>query len=97
MLDLSFAEIALVAVAGVVFLKPKDLPAIVRTAAKAMRSLRAFSKELRDVFEEVSKESGLKDAADEVNAELRMIRGDDGKMYEAYKVDDSKTPTNPRI
>ena len=90
MFDFSFAELALIAVVAVVFIGPKELPVVVKAVAKAMRSVRSFTAEFRKAFDGLAHESGLKD----IEKDIRMIEGDDGKLHEAYdikKIDDSIT------
>lgn len=86
MFDFSFAEILLIVVVAVVFIGPKELPAVIKAVSKAMRGMRAISKEIRQAFDELAEESGLKETADQINSDVRMIKGDDGKYYEAYDV-----------
>ena len=83
MLDFSFAEIALIVVVAVLFIGPNELPVVIRTIGKALRAIRGLSKEMRSLFDEISRESGLEEVAKDVR-EITMIKGDDGKMYEAY-------------
>ncbi len=90
MLDLSLAEVALVVVVAVIFIGPKELPVVVRAVAKAMRSLRSLGNELRKAFAELARESGLDAAKKEIEREVTMIRGDDGKLYESYRLPDMK-------
>ena len=80
MIDFSFAEIALVVVVAVIFIGPNELPVVIKAVAKAFRGLRSLTKEFRAVFDDLSREAGL----DEMQSEIRLIRGDDGKMYESY-------------
>ncbi len=87
MFDLSFAEVALVVIVAIIFIRPEDMPVIIRAVAKAMRSMRSLAGEVRAAFDELSRESGLKDVADEVSSEMRMIRGDDGKLYESFDLE----------
>lgn len=87
MFDLSLAEILLIVVVAVIFIGPKELPVVIKAVAKGMRSMRALGHEIRQAFDDLSRESGLKDAAEEMNHEIRMIKGDDGKFYESYDVD----------
>ncbi|MDE3060265.1 MAG: twin-arginine translocase TatA/TatE family subunit [Pseudomonadota bacterium] len=86
MLDFSFAELALIVVVAVVFIGPKELPVVVKAVAKALRALRSLTGEVRQAFDELSRESGLKETAEAFDSEVKMIRGDDGKMYEAYSI-----------
>lgn len=89
-MDLSLSEILLIVVVAVVFIGPKELPAVVRAAAKGMRALRGLTRDIRKAFDELAEESGVKDVTDSINAEMRMIKGDDGNFYESY--DPSQLP-----
>jgi len=84
MLDFSFAEIALIVVVAVLFIGPNELPVVIKTIGKAMRGMRGLMKEIRGIFDEISRESGLEEAERDVQHEITMIKGDDGKMYESY-------------
>ena len=84
MFDLSFAELAIVVIAAIIFIGPKELPVVVRTITIGWRSVKKLSGELRGFVDEVATESGLKDIAEPLEYEMRMIRGNDGKLYESY-------------
>ena len=86
MFDLSLGEILLVVVVGAVFIGPKDVPVIVRTIAKAMRGLRELTREIKAALDEVSREAGVADIKETLDAEMRLIKGDDGKFYESYHI-----------
>lgn len=95
MFDLSLGEVILVAVVALVFIGPNELPAVVRGIAKIMRSLTSLAHEIRSAFDDMAKESGVKDMVDEFEGDVRMIKGDDGKWYEAYDVPDAtKEPSH---
>lgn len=98
MLDFSFGELLLLVVLGVIFIGPKELPAVLRAVSKAYAYLRALTKELRAAFHDLAKESGLSDAQDEIAREVKLITGTDGKKYPAYDVADllsTAAPTQP--
>ncbi len=82
MFDLSLAEVALIVVVAVIFIGPKELPVVIRAVAKALRALRGLYNDIRRAFDELARESGLQD----IENDIKLIRGDDGKMYEAYDV-----------
>lgn len=88
MFDFSFAELALIVIVAVVFIGPKELPAVLRAVAKAMRGIRKLGDEVRHTFDELAKESGVSEG-------VRMIKGDDGKMYEAYEPPKTILPNSP--
>lgn len=95
MFDLSFGEILLVAVAAVVFIGPKDVPVVLRAVTRGLNYLKSLTRELKAAFDELAKESGLEDAKNEFEREVRYIRGDDGKLYESYNIDDLIAPPPP--
>ncbi len=75
----------LVVVVAVVFIGPKELPAVLRTLAKAMRALKNVSHEIKKTFDDLAEESGIKN-------EIKMIKGDDGKWYESYPLPEEQKP-----
>lgn len=84
MFDFSLAEVLLIVVVSVVFIGPKDLPVVVKAIVKIIKTLRGFANEIKHVFEEISRETGIADVKETLDAEIRLIQGDDGKMYESY-------------
>lgn len=94
MFDFSFAELALIVVVAVVFIGPKELPVVIRAFAKAMRGMRSLMHEIRMAFDDLSRESGIKDAAEDIDREIRMVKGDDGNFYESYTIPASVRPTD---
>jgi len=86
MFDLSLAEILLVVVVVVVFMQPKDLPVVVRAIAKFIKTIRDFSHDIKQTFDDIAKEAGIDDVKETFEAEMRLIQGDDGEMYESYQI-----------
>jgi Tat protein translocase TatB subunit len=97
MFDLSLAELLLIVVVIVVFIQPKDIPVVVRAIARAIATLRGYINEMKAAFEDIAKESGVADVRETLEAEMRMIEGDDGQMYESYhiKKPELKKPNDP--
>lgn len=87
MFDFSLAELALIVIVAVVFIGPKELPVVIKTIAKMLRSARELMREIHGAFDDLAKESGVKEATDEILSETKMIQGDDGKLYESYSLD----------
>ncbi len=75
MLDLSFWEILIVVCAGVIFLKPEDLPKIAKTIGQFVRKVKSYTKEINDIF--------LVDE-NSVLPKTTKIIGEDGKEHIAY-------------
>ncbi len=86
MFDFSLAELLFTVLVAVIFIGPKELPVVMRALAKAVRWIKDVSKELRKLFDELAEETGVKETVDSVNAEIRLIKGDDGNMYESYNI-----------
>jgi len=85
MFDISLGEMILVVVVAVLFIGPKELPAVVRGIAKFLKALKGLSHEIRKTMDDLAKESGLKDEMDAMDHEIKMIQGDDGNWYESYQ------------
>lgn len=86
MFDLSLAELGLIVIVAVIFIGPKDVPVVLRAISKGMRQLRQLGRELHQAFDELSREAGVAD----IEREMRLIKGDDGKMYESYDLPQAK-------
>lgn len=84
MFDLSLAELMLIVVVAVIFIGPKELPVVIAAVGKALRGLKSLANELRAAFTDLAQESGVEQVTKELDAEMRYIRGDDGKLYESY-------------
>lgn len=95
MFDLSLAEMALIVAVAVVAIGPKELPVVIRAVGRGIGQLRAMAHELKEAFTGLAEESGLKDAADEIEREARYIEGDDGQRYRSYDVPDFLTRDRP--
>lgn len=85
MFDISFGELILVVLVAVVFIGPKELPAVIRGIAKIIKAMKGLSHEVKKTIDELARESGLKDEMDAIDMEIRMIQGDDGNWYESYQ------------
>lgn len=87
MFDVSFTELLLVVIAAVVFIRPSDIPSVVNAVAKALKSVRGFVDEVKSTFYDIGKEAGIDGIYEDLES-VEMIKGDDGKYYEAYKIPD---------
>ncbi len=81
MLDLSFWEITIIAVACIVFFKPEDIPGILRQAGKMTRKVKRTIHEFTSAFEEEESEH-------KVVKPRSKILGLDGKYHDAYDVNE---------
>lgn len=70
MFDIGWSELLLVAVLALVFVGPKDLPRLMRTAGRYVGKMRAMAREFQQSFEDLARESELEELRQQV-AELR--------------------------
>jgi len=70
MFDMGWSELLLVAVLAIVFVGPKDLPRVMRTAGQYMARMRAMVREFQNSFEDLARESELEELRKQV-AEMR--------------------------
>ncbi len=86
MLDVGFSELLLILVAAVVFLRPKDLPVVIRATAKIVRQLKEITSGVR---------AQIKEVVDELEATTTIIDLD-GKPQKAYDVTALKSLETPK-
>ena len=67
MLDIGWAELAVVAVIALVVVGPKDLPRVLRTVGGWARKARAMAREFQGTLDDMVRESDLDEVGKEVN------------------------------
>lgn len=77
MFEFSLSELLLIAVAVLIFIKPEDLPKMLRSLGKIAGKIRAYSNEITALFDEKK-----------LNDSITKVMGDDGKMHIAYDVNE---------
>lgn len=92
MLNLGFSELLLIFVAAILFIGPKDYPAVIRAFSKAYREFRGLVDGMRAQVHGVAREAGLH----EVEARTRTIIDLEGKPQIAYELDDVTPPAAPK-
>lgn len=73
MFDLSIWEIFLIICACIIFLKPEDLPKIIKMISETVRKIKSFSDEIMEMVNEKN-----------IAPKITKIIGEDGKEYDAY-------------
>ena len=92
MFGIGFSELALVAVAALIFIGPEDLPKVMRQMVRFIRELRQMGQGLKAQFDEVMVESGV----DEIKTATRTVIDLDGKPQIAYDVSELRDVTPKR-
>lgn len=96
MLDFSLGELAVVAAVAVLFIRPEDLPAVLRAVGKGMAHLRTTAQEFRGIFEEAARDPVLAETKREWESGVRLIEGDDGELHEAYDMPHASAQPTPQ-
>ena len=86
MLGFSFSELLLIAVVGIVFIGPKDLPVVIRHVAKFVRELRALYAGLKGHMDEFVREAGMDDLHQDFKRGMTTIIDLEGKPQQAFDV-----------
>lgn len=61
MFDIGAQELLVIAVVAILFVRPKDLPGMLRTIGQYVGKLRAMAREFQYQFEEAARDSGVDD------------------------------------
>ena len=95
MFDLSFTELLLVAVVGVIVIGPKELPVVVRTVSRWVRDAKSVAADLYNEFHRMGEDTGIHEAKREFEAEARYIIDDEGRRQQVYDISDflKESPT----
>ena len=95
MFDFSFSEFALLAVAALLLVDPKDVPGIVRTCGKWFRELRSVTEDVRGNMRNLLAEADLTTIKDEIEDDLReaakaprYIEDEQGNLQRVYDISD---------
>jgi len=79
MLDISFSELALIAAAIIIFIRPDDLPVVLRALGKGLRWLKDLASDFQKIFADVTGDDEKRP---------KYIRDLEGNLREAYDVSD---------
>jgi len=66
--DIGWTEMLVVAVVAIIFVGPKDLPAMLRTFGKTARKIRAMAGDFQRQFDDALKEAELDGVKDSINS-----------------------------
>ena len=88
MLNVGFSELLLVIVAGLLLIRPKDYPTVIRAIGKVVREVRELVDGVRKQVDGVMNDSGI----NEFKASTRTIVDLEGKEQVAYDVNDILPP-----
>lgn len=81
MFDIGWTELLLIAVLAIIFVGPKDLPKMMRTAGQYVAKVRAMAREFQSSFDELARETEL----DELRKEMSALKNQATSPLRALK------------
>lgn len=88
MFNLSFFEIVVIGIIGLIVVGPEELPGLIKKIRRGIRALRAQFDTALKAIDADDTVGSLKKEADDVNHALHTIVDLEGKEREAYPVED---------
>lgn len=68
MFDIGFGELLLIGIVSLIVVGPKDLPGMFRTLGRFTAKARAMGREFQRAMDDAARETGVKEAADDLRA-----------------------------
>ena len=87
MFDFSWTELAIVAIVGILVIRPADLPEIIATLSKGIRSIKNAWSELANYTEDIINDTDLKAVQKDLELNIRHIEDAEGNLHEAYDIE----------
>lgn len=99
MLDIGWSELLLIGIVALIVIGPKDLPRMFAALGRFTGKARAMAREFQRAMDEAARESGVKEAADDMKAMVSKKKLGLDRIEEAAKKFESwdpvKTPRTP--
>ena len=92
MFDLSSGELLLIALAALLFIKPKDLPGVLRTVGQWTGKIRRMAGEFQDQFREAMREAEMADIKKDIDEATGKIGGGIDPFKELQEAAEWKPP-----
>lgn len=88
MFNISWSELAVILLVGILVIGPKELPAVIKAVRKIIRKIKATGSELTKALLENEDIADVKKEADKINRDLNKIIDLDGNPQETYDISD---------
>ena len=89
MFDIGWSELLVIAAVAIIFVGPKDLPKMMRTAGQYVAKVRGMAREFQSSFDELARETELEELRKEVaalkNQATKPLRSLQDEMEKAVK------------
>ena len=98
MFDLSFGEVALVALVALIVIGPKELPAAMRVVGRGLGHMKRLASGMREAFDAMVAETGADEIKDTLNKDRKFITDQAGNLQEVFDISDFlKQDEKPKI
>jgi Sec-independent protein translocase protein TatA len=87
---LTWGEILVIIIVAIIVIKPEDWPSVFKTCSKIFKKIISLKDDSRKFINKLHSEMGV----DEITGAVKYIKGDDGKIYEAYDISDIRPKSN---
>lgn len=88
MFDLSWAEMAVVMIVGILVIGPKDMPVVIRNIKKFSHKAKEITSEIIKSFDEDESISDLKNEVNKINKDIKTIVDLEGNIQPTYDISD---------
>ena len=88
MLELSFGELALIALVALLVIGPKEMPVVMRKIGLFMRKAKNMAGELHDAFDKAIDAPEIKETTQQLNRHTNYIRDEAGRLQRTYDISD---------
>lgn len=88
MFDLSWSEMFIVAIVGLLVIGPEELPSVVRNCKKVISKIKSTAKEFTSAITDIDEIDDIKKEAQKLNDDMKTIIDLEGKEQPTYDISD---------
>ncbi|PIR38667.1 MAG: twin-arginine translocase subunit TatB [Alphaproteobacteria bacterium CG11_big_fil_rev_8_21_14_0_20_39_49] len=88
MFDLSWSEMFVVAIVGLLVIGPEELPAVVRNCKKVIAKIKNTAKEFTSAITDIDEIDDIKKEAQKLNEDMKTIIDLEGNEQPTYDISD---------
>lgn len=88
MFNISFFELMVILVVGLIFIGPKELPLLVKNARKLLLYIKETKDSIKETLTEIDDVKSIKNELSDVNDSLKEIVDLDGNIQKVYDISD---------
>jgi sec-independent protein translocase protein TatB len=88
MFDLSWSEMFIVAIVGLLVIGPEELPGVIRNCKKVIAKVKSSAKEFTSAITDIDEIDDLKNEANKLNEDMKTIIDLEGNEQPTYDISD---------